>query len=462
MPHIINAHKLSKALGIEPNRADPDLIKQVPTSCTMPSPAHLKIAIIGAGPAGLTLASLLTASKHAFDFTIFELREKPDPEDVNLPSGNLDLQEEYGLKVVKACGLYEGFLKIDSGCTEQTVIVDKTGKVFLDLQGEGRPEISRNALAQLLLSAIPGDRIKWNTKVLSVASEGIVEFQHKTAKSSTTEIFDLIVGADGAWSQARAAIPGASKPIYSGACSVTLDIPSLVNKHPDLDKLLGGGTYAACGDGKVLLSQRGIHGSARLYLFLHSKSQAATQQELQGTTHDDKFGPNPVLGADRLLSAIPKNHKDLLNVLLTDPEFFSTWSDDIKNLLTVACGAQSADLPVDARPLYMLPLAPFPHPHTKRIALVGDAAHLMTPFAGKGVNTAMADSLALAEHLEKWADAFKGGNDFNAQLDRSLIAFEEDVAPRAKGAMTLTWMSLLLSYDESGPERLCQVMAAHH
>nr|UYO77213.1 monooxygenase [Trichoderma crystalligenum] len=429
----------------------------------MTSPADLKIAIIGAGPAGLTLASLLTASKHAFDFTVFELREKPDPVDVNRPSGNLDLEEEYGLKVVKACGLYEDFLKIDSGCTEQTVIVDKTGKVFLDLQGEGRPEISRNALAQLLLSAIPVDRIKWSTKVLSVGSEGIVEFQHDNAKSSTIEAFDLIVGADGAWSQARAAIPGAAKPIYSGACSVTLDIPSLPNKHPDLDKLLGGGTYAACGDGKVVLSQRGINGTTRLYLFLHSKSQVATQQELQGSTHDDKFGPNPVLDAERLLSALPKNHKELLHVLLTDPEFFSTWSDEIKHLLTVAFEAQTADhLPVDARPMYMLPLAPFPHPHAKGIALVGDAAHLMTPFAGKGVNTAMADSLALAEHLEKLVGGWKGGDNFGAELNQSLIAFNENVSPRAKGAMTLTWMSLLLSYDESGPEKLCQVMAAHH
>lgn len=425
------------------------------------SSSSLKIAIIGAGPAALTLASLLTASKHAFDFTIFELREKPDPANVNVPSGNLDLQEEYGLKVVKACGLYERFLEIDSGCTEQTTIVDKTGHVFLDRIGEGRPEISRHALAHLLLSAIPEDRIQWNTKVLSVRSGGVIEFQNKTTES-TTASFDLIVGADGAWSQARAAIPKAPAPIYSGACSVTLDVPSLPGKYPDLDKLLGGGTYAACSDGKVLLSQRGIHGTARLYLFLHSKCQAETHRKLQDSAHDDNFGPNPVLNANPLLSSLPTNHKDLLKVLLSDSELFSTWSDDIKKLITISCEAQPEDLPVDARPLYMIPLDPFPHPHNEGIALVGDAAHLMTPFAGKGVNTAMADSLALAEQLEKLLDASEGSNSFKADLDKSLIAFEDEVHPRAKAAMTLTWMSLLLSYDESGPAKLCQVMAAHH
>ena len=49
----------------------------------------------------------------------------------------------------------------------------------------------------------------------------------------------------------------------------------------------------------------------------------------------------------------------------------------------------------------MLPLHPFPHPHRKGIALVSDSAHLMTPFAGKGVNTAMADGHNLAKQLEQ-------------------------------------------------------------
>jgi 2-polyprenyl-6-methoxyphenol hydroxylase-like FAD-dependent oxidoreductase len=91
----------------------------------MLSPESFKIAILGAGPAGLTLAGLLTASPHAYNFTIFERRSKPDPANVNIPSGSLDLQEDFGLAAVKDCGLYDRFLELESGCTEQTKILDK-------------------------------------------------------------------------------------------------------------------------------------------------------------------------------------------------------------------------------------------------------------------------------------------------------------------------------------------------
>ena len=431
----------------------------------MASTFNFKIAILGAGPAGLTFASLLTASPHPFDFTIFETRGKPDPSSVNIPSGSLDLQEDFGLQAIKACGLYDRFRKIESECTEQTIICDKHGTVHLDNAGEGRPEIERNALTQLLLSSIAEGSIRWNTKVLRVkpanASEKkTVEFTDSSSRSSISETYDLIVGADGAWSRARSAIPSAPHPIYSSVCSVTFDIQSLTSKDPKLDTMIGGGTYATCGDGKVILSQRGVNRSARVYLFLHSKCQAETEKALQSSTHDEKYGPNPTLDPDRLLSSLPTNHKDLQDYLLTNPDMFPTWSDDIKRFIAIACEAQPSDAKVDARPLYMLPLHKFPHPHQKGIALIGDSAHLMTPFAGKGVNTAMADSHSLAKQLEQLLSSSSSEVISEDDLDKALIAFEEASHPKAKDAMNLTWMSLLLSYEDGTPTRLAKIMAS--
>jgi 2-polyprenyl-6-methoxyphenol hydroxylase-like FAD-dependent oxidoreductase len=49
-------------------------------------------------------------------------------------------------------------------------------------------------------------------------------------------------------------------------------------------------------------------------------------------------------------------------------------------------------------PLFMLPIE-----HTwisrPRVTLIGDAAHLMTPFAGEGVSVTMLDALGLAESI---------------------------------------------------------------
>ena len=91
---------------------------------------------------------------------------------------------------------------------------------------------------------------------------------------------------------------------------------------------------------------------------------------------------------------------------------------------------------------------------------MGDSAHLMTPFAGKGVNTAMADSHSLAKHLEQLVSSSSSELISEEDLDKALIAFEEASHPKAKEAMNLTWMSLLLSYEDGTPTRLAKIMAS--
>lgn len=426
--------------------------------------SELKIAIIGAGPAGLTLASLLTASPHPFNFTVFELRQRPHPSEANLPCGNLDLQEGLGLEALQACGLYPQFLGVESDCTQQTKVLGQNGKVLFDHVTQKQPEISSNALTHLLLSSVPVGRIRWNTKVLTVrvadhsSEQGSVVSQETTASTSTSEKFDLIVGADGAWSRARAAIPSAPQPIYSGVCYITLYLPRLTKKYPELDQLIGGGTFAVCKDEKLLLVQRTVGGTARVCLFLHSKCQPAVQRALQSSGHDDRVGPNPILDANSLLLTLPTRLEDLRKLLLTNYDFFASWSDEIKHLLTVTLNEQPAEIEIVAHPMHMLPLTPYPHIHTKGIVLVGDAAHLMTPFAGKGVNIAMADSLSLVEQLEYLTERRSSRMSLYGALDEAIVGYEDVAHPRAMAAMNLTWHNLLLSYGENGPEQIGNVL----
>jgi 2-polyprenyl-6-methoxyphenol hydroxylase-like FAD-dependent oxidoreductase len=57
------------------------------------------------------------------------------------------------------------------------------------------------------------------------------------------------------------------------------------------------------------------------------------------------------------------------------------------------------------------------------VTLLGDAAHLMPPFAGEGVNMAMLDALELSEQL-----------DLN-ELHKSIAAYEKQMRSRASEAV---------------------------
>ncbi|KAL1856468.1 hypothetical protein VTK73DRAFT_8274 [Phialemonium thermophilum] len=81
-----------------------------------------------------------------------------------------------------------------------------------------------------------------------------------------------------------------------------------------------------------------------------------------------------------------------------------------------------------ARSLYVLPVG-FRWKHRRGITLVGDAAHLMTPYAGEGVNVAMEDALKLARAITDGKPADGDGGD---ALDAAVVAYEEEMWPRAE------------------------------
>ena len=97
----------------------------------------------------------------------------------------------------------------------------------------------------------------------------------------------------------------------------------------------------------------------------------------------------------------------------------------------------------------MLPLGFKWKPHAG-VTLLGDAAHLMTPFAGVGVNVALADALSLARALLKRKAAPEPH--LKRSLAEALQEYEGPMFERAKENMNKTWVGLNNHFSADGIE----------
>ena len=395
-----------------------------------------RIAIIGGGPAGLTVALLL--HNRRVPFTVFEHRQKPTDDELTKPSGVLDLHDESGLAAIRECGLYDQFLQLTGECAEAQKVSDKDGNIlFADERGTSeRPEISRHALSKLLSSHLPAETIKWNHKLLSAASS-------TTPSGTETELdfgphgkqtFDLVIGADGAWSQVRNLLTDV-KPHYSGTQSIIATIRQVTAKYPHLAALVGPGSFSALGLRHGVMSQRGSQDSARIYVFL--------------TIADERFGATSGLAGRT--AAMGKDR------LLDDDALLGCWGATMKDLVAVALDEESADNPgaaMDIKPLYRLPVG-ISWEHKPNATLIGDAAHLMGPWAGEGVNLAMWDSLLLAHAIaEAYETSGKNAASFQSTLAPLLKEFEVDMVARAKEKAEETYNNGQMMFADNGAKDL--------
>lgn len=81
-----------------------------------------------------------------------------------------------------------------------------------------------------------------------------------------------------------------------------------------------------------------------------------------------------------------KSAAEVKATLLGDDKLFHRWAPQLQDLLATACDEETKDNPgseADILPLYMLPVGHRWEHHTG-VTLIGDAAHLMTPWGGRG------------------------------------------------------------------------------
>ena len=378
----------------------------------------LKIAIIGAGPSGCTLARLLQQSPHPIAVTIFESEAT-----INFRSqgGTLDLHTHTGQAAMKAAGLYEEFLKHARFDGEAMTLCDKNLLAYIkqggstkgSSTGTGRPEIDRPKLREVLYYSLREGTVEWSHKLMHVDGDCTLHFANGTSRTG----FDLVVGADGAWSKVAPAI-SSEMPFYSGIAGHALRIPD-VERHAELFKLLNRGSVFAFSDGKSIMAQYMGDGSANVGTWC--VRSANWRDECGYDVHDG--------GAVKA-------------ACLKD---FEGW--DVRLLAFT----QVAEDHVTPRDLYMLPIGERRWKHSRGVTLIGDASHVATPFAGEGVNLAMADSLKLAEAIIDAAT--KSQDEQTEALDKNVAAFEQDMFRRAEKMQQMTYDMMHAMYLEPGAPR---------
>ncbi|MGI5155138.1 FAD-dependent monooxygenase [Microbispora sp. CA-102843] len=241
--------------------------------------------------------------------------------------------------------------------------------------------LTRSALVGILAGRLPQDALRVNSRV-----ESVDPATGRVTVSGTAETIeaDLVVAADGIRSRIRSALfPGHPAPVYAGVTSWRAVVP------------LPGVTGASETWGSGLI-----------------------------------FGVMPLAGGQVYCYATATVPAGLRAADERDElvRLFGRWHDPIPALLDAADPAA-----VLRHDIFCLD-APLPAFHAGRIALLGDAAHPMTPNLGQGACQAMEDAVVLAERVSPHGDLAAG----LAVYSRERLARTTPIVRRSRAICRLT------------------------
>jgi 2-polyprenyl-6-methoxyphenol hydroxylase-like FAD-dependent oxidoreductase len=225
---------------------------------------------------------------------------------------------------------------------------------------------------------------------------------------------DLVVGADGTWSKVRPLVSN-SVPEYCGISYVELHLSDVNERHPKLAALIGPGMFMALGDNKALLGHGGKH--------VHLGASLRVPEDWTVKSGVD-WSDAPVAR----------------DILLKE---FADWSTELKDLI------RNCDDAIVPRLIYALPIG-HSWPRLPGVTLLGDAAHVMSPYAGEGANLAMLDAADLALAIAEYA----------GDVEAAVTRYEKIMFPRAAAAAEKSAQGLDLCFAADAPLGMVRFFAS--
>ncbi len=275
----------------------------------------------------------------------------------------------------------------------------------------GRPEVLRGDLRRILLHSLPGKMIQWGRKVTDVQPRG--DGQHElTFADGATVTTRLLAGADGAWSAVRPLLSDA-KPEYVGTTFIETYLYNADERHPAAAAAVGGGALFAVAPGKGLLAHREPDGVLHAYVALSKPQEWIADLDFAS----------------------------LATVTARVAAEFTGWAPELTALIT------DGETPPVLRAVNALPIG-HRWDRVAGVTLLGDAAHLMSPFAGEGANLAMYDGSELGQAIAAHPD----------DVEAALAEYEQALFPRGAQFAAESDRNHKLLFADNTPDGLLKLL----
>jgi tetracycline 11a-monooxygenase, tetracycline resistance protein len=321
-----------------------------------------KVAIIGAGPVGLTMAKLL--QQNGIDITVYE--RDTDPQ-ARIWGGTLDLHKSSGQEAMKKAGLLQTYY--DLALPMGVNFADEKGRILSTRKPTpenqfDNPEINRNALRKMLLDSLKSDTVIWDKKLTELEQQNgkwVLDFENKPGATA-----DFVIIANGGMSKTRKFVSD-SEVEETGTFIIQGDIYQPETDCPEFFRLCNGNRLMTAYQGYLLVANPFNNGALSYGIIFKKPEEWNNGKGLDFRNTDGVI-------------------EFLLNRL-------SNWSEEYKQLIRST--AFFVGLPIRKFPMDK----PWKSNRPLPITLIGDTAHLMPPFAGQGVNIGLMDALILSDNL---------------------------------------------------------------